>query len=116
MTREEKQIEDNQRCQLARLACVLFRSENQSIQKNMDDVLCFHACLWLPGFSYRNTQHPVSDACLLSLADIAGILSEAARPRVVNIKMFDICHLSSATLRLSGVCHTSLLERDPDAE
>ncbi len=42
VTREEKQIEDNQRCQLALLACVLFHSEKQSIQKNMDDVLCFH--------------------------------------------------------------------------
>ncbi len=41
MTREEKQIEDNQRCQLALLACVLFHSEKQSIEKNMGDVPCF---------------------------------------------------------------------------
>ncbi len=41
MTREEKQIEDNQRCQLALLARVLFHSE-KSIEKNMGDVLCFH--------------------------------------------------------------------------
>ncbi len=42
VTREEKQIVDNRRCQLALLARVLFHSEKQSIQKNMDDVLCFH--------------------------------------------------------------------------
>ncbi len=42
VTREEKQIEDNRRCQLALLARVLFHSEKQSIQKNMDDALCFH--------------------------------------------------------------------------
>ncbi len=42
VTREKKQIEDNRRCQLALLARVLFHSEKQSIQKNMDDVLCFH--------------------------------------------------------------------------
>ncbi len=41
MTSEEKQIEDSQCCQLALLACVLFHSE-KSIEKNMDDVLCFH--------------------------------------------------------------------------
>ncbi len=29
-------------CQLALLACVLFHSEKQSIQKNMGDVLCFY--------------------------------------------------------------------------
>ncbi len=42
VTREEKHIVDNRRCQLALLARVLFHSEKQSIQKNMDDVLCFH--------------------------------------------------------------------------
>ncbi len=41
VTREEKQTEDNQRCQLALLACVLFHSEKQSIEKNMGVVLCF---------------------------------------------------------------------------
>ncbi len=45
MTREEKQIEDNRRCQLALLARVLFHSEKQSIEKNMGDVLCFHGML-----------------------------------------------------------------------
>ncbi len=38
----EKQIEDNQRCQLALLVRVLFHTEKESIEKNMDDVLCFH--------------------------------------------------------------------------
>ncbi len=41
VTRDEKQIVDNRRCQLALLARVLFHSEKQSIQKNMDDV--FHS-------------------------------------------------------------------------
>ncbi len=41
VTREEKQIVDNRRCQLALLARVLFHSEKQSIQNNMDDV--FHS-------------------------------------------------------------------------
>ncbi len=41
MTREDKQIEDNQRCQLALLPCILFHSEKQSITKNTGDVLCF---------------------------------------------------------------------------
>ncbi len=34
----------------------------------------FMAFLWLPSYSYRSMQHPVGDACLLSLA-IAGIMS-----------------------------------------
>ncbi len=42
MTRE-KNKEDNQHCQLALLACVLFHSEKQSIEKNMGDVLCFRS-------------------------------------------------------------------------
>ncbi len=42
VTREEKQIEDNQRCQLALLARILFHSEKQSMENNMGDVLCFH--------------------------------------------------------------------------
>ncbi len=42
VTREEKQIEDNQHCQMALLARVLFHSEQQSIEKNMGDVLCFY--------------------------------------------------------------------------
>ncbi len=42
VTREEKQTEDNQRCQLAFLEHVLFHSEKQSIEKNMGVVLCFH--------------------------------------------------------------------------
>ncbi len=42
VTREEKQIEDNQRFQLALPAHVLFHSEKQSIEKNMGDVLCFY--------------------------------------------------------------------------
>ncbi len=42
VTREEKQIEDNQRCQLALLVCLLFHSEKQSIENNLVDVLCFH--------------------------------------------------------------------------
>ncbi len=75
MTREEKQIEDDRRCQLALQACVLFHSEKQSIQTNMFSA--FVACLWLPSFSYKWTLHPVSDACSLSLA-IACITSEAA--------------------------------------
>ncbi len=43
VTREEKQIEYNQHCQLALLAHVRFQSETQSIQNNMDDVFCFHS-------------------------------------------------------------------------
>ncbi len=48
-------------------------------EQNMVILFSWHFC-----FSYRRTQHPVSDACSLSLA-IAGITSEAARSRVVNI-------------------------------
>ncbi len=42
VTWEEKQIEDNQRCQLTLLARILFHSEKQSIKMNMGDVHCFH--------------------------------------------------------------------------
>ncbi len=41
MTREEKQMENNRRCQLALLARIPFHSEKQSITKNMGDVFCF---------------------------------------------------------------------------
>ncbi len=78
VTREENQMEDNRRCQLALSARVLFLSEKRSLKT------VFVAFLCLPSFRYRRTQHPVSDACSLSLA-IAGITSEAARSRVVNI-------------------------------
>ncbi len=95
VTREENQMEDNRRCQLALSARVLFHSEKWSwriwyiiygiynIWTEYGDSV-FVAFLCLPSFSYRRTQHPVSDACLLSLA-IAGITSEAARSRVINI-------------------------------
>ncbi len=42
VTRKEKQIEENQCCQLALLARVLFHSEKESMENNMDYVLCFH--------------------------------------------------------------------------
>lgn len=45
----------------------------------------FMACLWLPCFGYKSTQHLVGDAFLLLLA-IAGIPLPASRSRVVNIK------------------------------
>ncbi len=80
MTREEKQIEYNQHCQLALLAHVRFQSETQSIQNNMDDVFCFHSMFVAARFQLW--KHAIAGRRrLLSLA-VTGITSEEVRSRV----------------------------------